>query len=200
MSQALSGNTPIKVEDLIRRMKTEMQREAQPVKRETHEADALERAFLQFYQANPETTFAVELPNQVQDMAYVEEPSNDLQPVISAATQESCTPIEIDQYQSQIGEEERLRSKLARTKQEIINSVKKRRAQSQERLKGSQLQDLASRIVSQCKVAIETASNIFLDCEQKEISTPVSTDSARRLYAEQHQKFKNDIHSGKSFS
>ena len=78
MSQALSGNTPIKVEDLIRRMKTEMQREAQPVKAEAHKADALEKAFLQFYQANPETTVVVESPDQVQDMAYVEEPSNDL--------------------------------------------------------------------------------------------------------------------------
>jgi hypothetical protein len=36
-------------------------------------------------------------------------------------------------------EDDRLRLKLARTKDEIINSVKKRRAQSAERLQGARL-------------------------------------------------------------
>lgn len=73
----------------------------------------------------------------LQEVTYVEETSNDLQPVISAATHESYTPIEIDATTDfiQLDEvDERLRLKLARTKLEIINSVKKRRAQSTERL------------------------------------------------------------------
>jgi len=72
----------------------------------------------------------------------VEETSNDLQPVISAATQESYTPMEIDPTSDFIKldeEDDRLRLKLARTKDEIINSVKKRRAQSAERLQGARL-------------------------------------------------------------
>jgi hypothetical protein len=72
----------------------------------------------------------------------MEETSNDLQPVISAATQESYTPMEIDPTSDFIKldeEDDRLRLKLARTKDEIINSVKKRRAQSAERLQGARL-------------------------------------------------------------
>ena len=72
----------------------------------------------------------------------MEETSNDLQPVISAATQESYTPMEIDPASDFIKldeEDDKLRLKLARTKDEIINSVKKRRAQSAERLQGARL-------------------------------------------------------------
>lgn len=46
MSQALSGTAPIKVEDLIKRIKTELLKEAEPPR---VAEDALEEAFLKFY-------------------------------------------------------------------------------------------------------------------------------------------------------
>lgn len=48
---------------------------------------------MQFYQTNPEPLSRTQ---QFPESGYVEEASNDMQPVISAVTQESFTPVEID--------------------------------------------------------------------------------------------------------
>lgn len=75
--------------------------------------------------------------------------SNDFQPIVSA----SYSPDE-DLIESYYDVEDKLRSKLTRSSEQILNSIKKRRAKSSDRVTGRNLELLAQKIVEQCRIAI----------------------------------------------
>jgi hypothetical protein len=62
MNQALSGTAPIKVEDLIKRIKSEFCREN--VQPEDQEPNSVEKAFMQFYRSKQLSPLTEEDPKE----------------------------------------------------------------------------------------------------------------------------------------